>query len=127
MTLTKLATVMKSKVTVKRQDGITVGQIVQEDVGVMASVLGGRLNIRFRRESAGVTLGTINAESSRAWDFRIQDPQSTEIARITKTWAGLGTEMFTKADNYVLHIYIDRSKLLCSHSWSPRRSQWTQY
>lgn len=105
LTLTRPATVMKSKVTVMRQDGTPVGQIVQENFGVMASVLGGRFNIRFRMESAGVTLGTINAESSRAWDFSIQDPQGTEIARITKTWAGLGTEMFTKADNYVLQIH----------------------
>jgi uncharacterized protein YxjI len=105
LTLTRPATVLKSKVTVMRQDGTSVGQIVQENFGVMASMLGGRFNIRFRMESGGDTLGTINAESWRAWDFSIQDPQGSEIARITKTWAGFAKENFTKADNYVLQIH----------------------
>ncbi|MBG6060108.1 uncharacterized protein YxjI [Cryobacterium sp. MP_M5] len=105
LTLTRPATVLKSKVTVMRQDGTPVGQIVQENFGMMASMLGGRFNIRFRMESDGETLGTINAESWRAWDFSIQDPHGSEIARITKTWAGFSKEMFTKADNYVLQMH----------------------
>lgn len=105
LTLTRPATVLKSKVTVMRQDGTPVGQIVQENFGVMASMLGGRFNIRFRMESGGEILGTINAESWRAWDFSIQDPHGSEIARITKTWAGFSKEMFTKADNYVLQMH----------------------
>ncbi|GAA4383309.1 phospholipid scramblase-related protein [Agromyces bauzanensis] len=105
MTLTRPATMLKSKVVVMREDGAFVGQIVQENFGVMASVLGGRFNIRFRIESDGETLGTISAESWRAWDFSIQDPRGAEIGRITKTWAGFGKENFTKADNYVLEMY----------------------
>ena len=105
LTLTRPATVLKSKVNVMRQDGTPVGQIVQENFGMMASMLGGRFNIRFRMESGGETLGTINAESWRAWDFSIQDPHGSEIARITKTWAGFSKETFTKADNYVLQMH----------------------
>ncbi|WP_394553369.1 phospholipid scramblase-related protein [Agromyces sp. MMS24-JH15] len=105
LTLTRPATVLKSKVIVMREDGSHVGQIAQENLGVMASVLGGRFNIRFRMESGGEILGTINAENWRAWDFSIQDPQGAEIGRITKTWAGFGKENFTKADNYVLEMY----------------------
>jgi uncharacterized protein YxjI len=105
LTLTRPATVLKSKVTVMREDGTPVGHIVQENFGVLASILGGRFNIRFRMESGGETLGTINAESWQAWDFSIQDPHGAEIARITKTWAGFSKEMFTKADNYVLEMH----------------------
>jgi len=105
LTLTRPATMLKSKVIVMRDDGTPVGQIAQENFGVMASVLGGRFNIRFRMEAGGETLGTINAESWRAWDFSIQDPKGEEIGRITKAWAGFGKENFTKADNYVLEIY----------------------
>ncbi|KQO96919.1 hypothetical protein ASF30_17820 [Leifsonia sp. Leaf264] len=105
VTLTRPATVMKSKVMVTRADGSPVGQIVQENFGALASLLGGRFNIRFRIESDGKTLGTINAESWRAWDFSIQDPRGAEIGRITKTWGGFGKEMFTKADNYVLEMH----------------------
>lgn len=104
LTLTRPATVWKSKVVVMREDGSLVGHIVQENLGVMASVLGGRFNIRFRIEAGGQTLGTINAENWQAWDFSIQDPHGSEIGRITKTWAGFGN-MFTKADNYVLEMH----------------------
>lgn len=105
LTLTRPATMYKSKVLVRREDGSEVGQIVQESLGVMASVLGGRFNVRFRMESNGQTLGSINAESWRAWDFSIQDASGAEVARITKTWAGFGKERFTKADNYVLELH----------------------
>ncbi len=37
------------------------------------------------------------------WDFRfIRDGE--ELAHVTKKWAGLGKELFTSADNYVLEI-----------------------
>jgi uncharacterized protein YxjI len=104
MTLTRPAKILKSKIIVMGADGTQVGQIVQENVGVLAG-LGSRFNIRFRLESGGQRLGSINAESWRAWDFNIQDPAGTEIARITKTWAGLAKEWFTKADNYVLEVH----------------------
>lgn len=107
LTLTRPATVYKSRVTVTGRNGEHVGLIVQESLGVMASVLGGRFNVRFRMEADGVTLGTINAEDWRAWDFNIQDSTGSEIGRITKTWAGFGKENFTKADNYVVEIHRD--------------------
>ena len=37
------------------------------------------------------------------WDFRFQTDQM-ELAHVTKKWAGIGKEMFTSADNYVLEI-----------------------
>lgn len=37
------------------------------------------------------------------WDFKfVRD--DVEFARVTKKWAGLGKEMFTSADNYILQI-----------------------
>lgn len=105
LTVTRPATTMKSKVTVNRENGAPVGQIIQENFGVMASLFGGRFNIRFRMEADEVTLGTINAESWHAWDFSIQDADGVELGRITKTWAGYSKERFTKADNYVLEMH----------------------
>lgn len=105
MTVTRPAKVLKSRFIVAGADGAEVGQIVQENLGVMAPLLGGRFNVRFRLESAGQMLGSINAESWRAWDFSIEDASGSEIARITKTWAGLAKERFTKADNYVVQIH----------------------
>lgn len=37
------------------------------------------------------------------WDFRFMAGDK-ELAHVTKKWAGLGKEMFTSADNYVLEI-----------------------
>jgi uncharacterized protein YxjI len=37
------------------------------------------------------------------WDFQFK-AQGVELARVTKKWSGLGKEMFTSADNYVLEI-----------------------
>ena len=37
------------------------------------------------------------------WDFRFLAGE-TELAHVSKQWAGLGKELFTSADNYVLEI-----------------------
>ncbi len=37
------------------------------------------------------------------WDFRFVAGE-TEFAHVTKKWMGLGKEMFTSADNYILEI-----------------------
>ncbi len=37
------------------------------------------------------------------WDFRFLAGE-TELAHVTKKWAGIGKELFTSADNYVLEI-----------------------
>jgi uncharacterized protein YxjI len=38
------------------------------------------------------------------WDFKFVSGD-TEFAHVTKKWSGIGKEMFTSADNYVLEIY----------------------
>jgi uncharacterized protein YxjI len=38
-----------------------------------------------------------------SWDFRFMS-DSTELGAVTKKWAGLGKELFTTADNYMLTI-----------------------
>ena len=91
------AKVIKSKMIVVGADG-THGEIVQKTSGIIR-------NVRFSLESGGRLLGSINAESRAAWDFSIQDANGSEVARITKTWAGWAKERFTKADNYVVQIH----------------------
>ncbi len=41
-----------------------------------------------------------------SWDFRFMAGEQ-ELARVSKKWAGLGKELFTSADNYVLSISPD--------------------
>ncbi len=37
------------------------------------------------------------------WDFRFMQGE-TQLAHVTKKWSGIGKELFTSADNYVLEI-----------------------
>jgi uncharacterized protein YxjI len=39
----------------------------------------------------------------RGWEFKFTDGQ-VEYGQISKKWAGLGKELFTSADNYVITI-----------------------
>jgi uncharacterized protein YxjI len=94
--LTRPAKFMKSKVIVQDGMGNEVGQIVQDNV------IG---KIHFTLQAGGHTYGSINAENWRAWNFNIQDHTGAEVARITKTFAGLARAVFTAADNYVVQIH----------------------
>ena len=40
------------------------------------------------------------------WDFRFLAGEQ-ELAQVSKQWAGIGKELFTTADNYVLRISED--------------------
>jgi uncharacterized protein YxjI len=94
--LTRPAKVFKSTVIVSDPAGTEIGKIVQDNV------FG---KIHFTLEAGGYTLGSINAENWRAWNFRIDDHTGQEVARITKTFEGLAKAVFTTADNYVVHMH----------------------
>lgn len=96
LAITRPAKVMKSRLIVQDPAGNEIGQIVQQNV------FG---KIRFALEAGGQTLGSINAENWRAWNFSIRDHTDTEVARITKTFEGLAKTLFTTADNYVVQIH----------------------
>jgi len=49
-------------------------------------------------------VGLIKAENFRAWNFAIFDAAGNQVGKVSKTWAGLGKEFFTQADNYVVEI-----------------------
>ena len=96
LAVTRPAKLVKSKVIVEDGSGAEIGRIVQENmVG----------KIRFGLEAGGRSLGSINAENWRAWNFNVKDGTGEEVARITKTWEGLAKTMFTTADNYVVKIH----------------------
>lgn len=96
LTVTRPAKFFKSKVHITDGAGNPVGSIIQQNmVG----------KIRFSFEAGGQTIGSLNGENWRAWNFNMQDTAGNEIARITKTWEGAMKTMFTTADNYVLQIH----------------------
>ena len=96
--LTRPAKVMKSSVIVQDPQGREIGRLVQRNM------FG---KIKFGIEAGGQEIGSLNAENWRAWDFAMLDAHGTEVARVTKTWEGLLTTMFTTADNYAVNIHYD--------------------
>jgi len=38
----------------------------------------------------------------KGWNFTLTEYHGQEIGRVTKKWAGLGKELFTSADNYIV-------------------------
>ncbi|MBN9608960.1 MAG: scramblase [Actinobacteria bacterium 69-20] len=97
LALTRPAKVFKSTMVVSGPNGAEIGRLVQRNV------FG---KIRFGMEVGGTEIGSLNAENWRAWNFAILDHTGTEVARITKTWEGLLTTVFTTADNYLVDIHV---------------------
>jgi uncharacterized protein YxjI len=50
----------------------------------------------------------------KGWNFRFLSADGTEIGKVTKKWAGIGKELFTSADNYL--IALDERKALTPDS-----------
>ena len=40
----------------------------------------------------------------KGWNFKFLDASGREIGTVTKKWAGIGKELFTSADNYVIAL-----------------------
>jgi uncharacterized protein YxjI len=45
----------------------------------------------------------------KGWNFRFLAADGTELGKVTKKWAGLGKELFTSADNYVIALEEGRA------------------
>jgi uncharacterized protein YxjI len=84
-----------SKVEVLDESDRVVGGFQQKFFSI-----GGKFDVQ---DAAGQTLCTLQGKWS-GWDFKFVRPDGVELAQVTKKWAGLGKEMFTSADNYVLAI-----------------------
>lgn len=94
--LTRPAKFLKSTVVVAGPGGDEIGRLVQQNV------FG---KIRFDLEAGGTSVGSLNAENWRAWDFAILDRGGAEVARIKKTFEGIARAVFTTADNYVVRVH----------------------
>jgi len=83
-----------SKVDVLDGSGRVVGGFKQKffSIGGSFSVLDARGNV----------VCTLKGKWT-SWEFKFLKGEK-EIARVSKKWAGLGKELFTSADNYVLSI-----------------------
>lgn len=86
-----------SKVDVDDENGVRVGGFKQKFLSI-----GGAFNVLGPNDELLCTL----KGKWTSWDFRFLAGEN-ELARVTKKWAGIGRELFTTADNYVLQIDED--------------------
>jgi len=83
-----------SNVDVLDENDIVVGHFKQKFFSI-----GGKFDVLDSEDNPVCTL----QGKWTSWDFRfLQD--NTELASVSKKWAGLGKELFTTADNYMLSI-----------------------
>lgn len=63
--------------------------------------------------SWGINFGILNAQEVKiaevkgdwkGWNFQLMSVTGTSLGTITKKWAGMGRELFTSADNYVIDL-----------------------
>jgi len=95
MVLNRPAKIMKSTLVVSHPNGSELGRLVQRNM------FG---KIRFGLEAGGAEIGSLNAQNWIAWDFQLQDAGGRQIGRITKTFEGFLTTMFTTADKYSVEL-----------------------
>ena len=82
---------------------VTVTDSVGKQIGLFKSKLfslGGRFHVL---DNLQQPVAEIKGDS-KGWTFRFLTPEGNEIGKVTKKWAGLGKEMFTSADNYVIAL-----------------------
>jgi hypothetical protein len=91
-------TFMRSSVRVTDGAGAEVGGFRQRVL-----TIGGSFDIFDPQEEALCSLrGTASG-----WEYRCTAPNETELAHVTKMWAGIGKEFFTSAQNFILKIADD--------------------
>lgn len=96
LTITRPARFLRSSVVVRDPAGEEIGRLVQQNV------LG---RVRFGLHADGRVVGSANAENRRGSRFSVRDHADLEVARITRTWAGLAATAFTTADSYVVQVH----------------------
>jgi len=84
---------LRSRIEVREKRGIGIGELVSRVLTV-----GGALDINNER---GQPVASLEGNWI-GWNFKYRDPSGREIGEATKKWAGIGKELFTTADNYMV-------------------------
>ena len=95
LTIRRGMSLILSTVEVLDENGIVIGKFKQK-----LFTIGGKFEVLDASERSLCML----KGKWTSWDFRFVSSDGKEFASVSKQWAGLGREMFTSADNYVLQI-----------------------
>jgi uncharacterized protein YxjI len=94
LTVKRGVSIFLSKVQVFDENDTLVGLFKQKFFS-----LGGKFDVLDAQEHIVCTL----KGKWTGWDFRFMK-DNVELAHVSKKWSGLGKELFTTADNYILEI-----------------------
>jgi uncharacterized protein YxjI len=94
LTVKRGVSIFLSKVSVMDENDVLVGKFKQKFFSI-----GGKFDVLDANERIVCTL----KGKWTSWDFRFMKDEQ-ELAHVAKKWAGLGKELFTSADNYMLEI-----------------------
>ncbi|MEO7426309.1 MAG: phospholipid scramblase-related protein [Fibrobacteria bacterium] len=87
-----------SKVEIHGPHGRMVGYLKSKLFSI-----GGGFNVF---DAAGIQYAQVKG-NWKGWTFQILDIGGKEIGTISKKWAGLGKELFTSADNYMIALHAE--------------------
>jgi uncharacterized protein YxjI len=88
-------TFLRSKVDICDTNGVVLGWLKSK-----LFTIGGAFYVY---DSSGNEVAFVQ-ENLVGWTFKFLDREQNEIGTITKKWAGVGKEMFTSADNYMIAL-----------------------
>jgi uncharacterized protein YxjI len=95
LTIQRGFTLLRSKVLVNRGDGQAIGYFKSK----LFSLGGGF----FVFDTADQQVAEVKGDW-KGWNFKLLAKNGMEIGTVTKKWAGLGKELFTSADNYMISL-----------------------
>jgi uncharacterized protein YxjI len=88
-------TLLRSRISVRDGEGREIGWFKRKLLSI-----GGAFDVY---DAGGKQVAQVKGDW-KGWNFRFLDAQEHEIGTITKKWAGLGKELFTTADNYIIAL-----------------------
>lgn len=92
---------LRAQVKVFDANGILLGKLTSKLLSI-----GGAFTVE---NAAGVKIADVKGDW-KGWNFQFLDPNGGKIGIVTKKWAGIGKELFTTADNYLISLEKDYNK-----------------
>jgi uncharacterized protein YxjI len=96
LTLRRGFTFLRSKVWIQDANGQRIGYFKSK----LFSLGGGFLLFDMQHAKIADIKG-----DWKGWNFRFLDATGKELGLVTKKWAGIGKELFTSADNYLISLH----------------------
>jgi len=88
-------TLLRSKIEIRDAQGQPVGYLQSKLLS-----LGGAFGVY---DTAGTLVANVKGDW-KGWNFKFLDQADQEIGTISKKWGGLGKELLTSADNYIIQL-----------------------